>query len=87
MDQYQSYTPPEEVRGQVRSLARRILDLNDEIAELDRFTIPLVEELAANLLELERVGTDNAGAMMVVAGENPDRRLCCKVRLVGQVSA
>ncbi len=32
-----------------------------------------MEEIAPNLLELEGVGTDNAGAMMVAAGENPDR--------------
>ena len=30
----------------LKSLARRILDLNDEIADLDRFIVPLVEELA-----------------------------------------
>ena len=30
----------------LKYLARRILDLNDEIAELDRFIVPLVEELA-----------------------------------------
>ena len=30
----------------LKSLARRILDINDEIAELDRFIVPLVEGLA-----------------------------------------
>ncbi len=49
------------------------LDLNDEIAELDRFIGPLVEELAPNLLELEGVGIENAGELMVAAGENLDR--------------
>ena len=57
----------------LKSLARRILDLNDEIAELDRFIVPLVEELAPSLLELEGVGTENAGAVMVAVGDNPDR--------------
>ena len=58
----------------LKSLARRILDINDEIAELDRFIVPLVEELAPSLLELEGVGTENAGAVMVaVAQDNPDR--------------
>ena len=57
----------------LKSLARRVLDLNDDIAELDRFIVALVEELAPKLLELEGVGTDNAGAMMVAAGENPNR--------------
>ena len=59
----------------LKYLARRILDLNDEIAELDRFIVPLVEELAPNLLELEGVGTENAVAIMVAVGDNPDR-LC-----------
>ena len=57
----------------LKYLARRILDLNDEIAELDRFIVPLVEELAPNLLELEGVGAENAGAIMVAVGDNPDR--------------
>ena len=33
----------------------------------------LVEELAPSLLELEGVGTENAGAVMVAVGDNPDR--------------
>ena len=57
----------------LKSLARRVLDLNDEIAELDRFIVPLVEELAPNLLQLEGVGIGNAGELMVAVGENPDR--------------
>lgn len=57
----------------LKYLARRILDLNDEIAELDRLIVPLVEELAPNLLKLEGVGTENAGEFMVAVGENPDR--------------
>ena len=57
----------------LKSLARRILDINDEIAELDRFIVPLVEALAPSLLELEGVGTENAGAVMVAVGDNPDR--------------
>ena len=57
----------------LKSLARRVLDLNDEIAELDRFIVPLVDELAPNLLQLEGVGIANAGELLVTAGENPDR--------------
>ena len=60
----------------LKYLVRRILDLNDEIAELDRFIVPLVEELAPSLLELEGVGTENAGAVMVAVGDNPDRLRC-----------
>ena len=65
-------TPVVATKLALKSLARRVLDLNDEIAELDRFVVPLVEELAPNLLELEGVGIANAGELMVAAGENPD---------------
>ena len=57
----------------LKRLARRVLELNDEIAELDRFIEPLVEELAPSLLALEGVGTTNAGELIVAAGENPER--------------
>lgn len=57
----------------LRSLARRLLDLGDEISELDRLISPLVSELAPGLLELEGVGIENAGELLVTAGDNPDR--------------
>jgi len=60
----------------LKSLARRILGLNDEIADLDRLISPLVQELAPNLLELEGIGIENAGEFIVTAGENPDRLRC-----------
>ena len=65
--------PTVATRLSLKSLARRILDLDDEIAELDRFIAPLVEELAPDLLKLEGVGTASAGELLVTAGENPDR--------------
>lgn len=57
----------------LRSLARRLLDLGDEIADLDRLIRTLVAELAPGLLELEGVGAENAGELLVTAGDNPDR--------------
>lgn len=60
-------------RLSLRSLARRILALDEEIAALDRHITPLVEELAPDLLALEGVGVTSAGELMVAAGENPDR--------------
>ena len=53
---------------------RGIPGSDGEIAELDRFIAPLVEELAPDLLKLEGVGTASAGELLVTAGENPDRR-------------
>ena len=57
----------------LRSLARRILDLNDEVAALDASIDPLVAELAPALLEINGVGTDCAAQFIVTAGENPER--------------
>ncbi len=57
----------------LKSLARRILELNDEIASLDEMIVPLVAELAPALVELPGVGTESAGELLVTAGDNPDR--------------
>ena len=45
----------------LKTQARRILALNDEIAALDRLIEPLVEELAPRLLALPCVGVESAG--------------------------
>ena len=57
----------------LKSLARRVLDLNDEVADLDRLIEPLVEELGSTLTQLEGVGPNSAGEFIVAAGENSDR--------------
>jgi len=57
----------------LRSLARRILELSDEIADLDRLIAPLVAELAPGLPVLPGVGVQNAGELLVTAGQNPER--------------
>jgi transposase len=57
----------------LKSLARRVLDLSDEIADLDRLIKPLVAELGPKLLALEGVGVENAGEFLVTAGDNPER--------------
>ena len=56
-----------------KSLAVRLLELDDEIAELNTLIEPLVDELAPGLLQLEGVGTHNAGELLVAAGDNLDR--------------
>ncbi len=57
----------------LRSLARRILELNDEIADLDELIAPLVEELAPALVRAPGIGVEIAGQLLVTAGDNPDR--------------
>ena len=57
----------------LRSLARRILELSDEIAQLDELIGPLVEELAPHMLERVGFGIHNTGQLLVTAGDNPER--------------
>ena len=57
----------------LKALARRILNLGDEIATLDAMNKPLVLELGPGLIDLEGIGVENAGAFIVAAGDNPER--------------
>jgi transposase len=57
----------------LKSLARRILELDDEIALLDEMLEPLVRELAPRLLERPGIGVEIAGQLLVTAGDNPER--------------
>ena len=60
-------------RSALKALARRILSLSDEIAALDGMIKPLVAELGPGLIDLEGIGVENAGALIVAAGDNPER--------------
>ena len=57
----------------LRHLARRHAALSAEIAELDRELAVVVAAVAPALLALPGVGTDVAGALLVAAGDNPER--------------
>jgi transposase len=57
----------------MKSLARRILELGDEIATLDEMIKPLVTALAPQLLDRTGIGIEIAGQLLVTAGDNPDR--------------
>ena len=57
----------------LKSLARRILELNDEIANLDELITPLVAELAPQLLARPCIGVEIAGQILVTLGDNPAR--------------
>jgi transposase len=57
----------------LKSLARRIIELDDEIAALDELISQLVHELAPQLLDTVGVGVQVAGQLLVTAGDNPDR--------------
>jgi transposase len=57
----------------LKSLARRIIDLNDEIANLDEPIEQLVRELSPKLLDAIGIGVEIAGQLLVTAGDNPER--------------
>jgi transposase len=57
----------------LKSLARRILELNDEIADLDELINPRGQELAPRLLARPCIGVEIAGQILVTLGDNPAR--------------
>jgi transposase len=57
----------------LRLLARRVLELEAEMAALKSILRPLVASTAPELVSRHGVGTDTAGALLVAAGDNPER--------------
>ena len=57
----------------LRTLARRAVRLEAEIAELDETIEPLVAEAAPTLINIVGVGVECAAALLVAAGDNPQR--------------
>ena len=57
----------------LRTLARRALSLEEEVKEIDRVLKTLVAETAPELNAVDGVGTDVASALLVAAGDNPER--------------
>ena len=57
----------------LRSLARRYLELSDEIADLDVPIKALVEQLNPELLARTGIGVESAAQLLVTAGDNPER--------------
>ena len=55
------------------SLGRRVKGLEDEIAELDERIEKLLQATAPELLSRFGVGPDTAAALLVCAGDNPER--------------
>ena len=55
------------------ALGRRVLALDAETAHIDKLLVPLVAATAPKLLAVFGVGTDTAAALLVTAGDNPER--------------
>jgi transposase len=60
-------------KGTLRLLARRAIAMEEDVRGLDRLLKTLVDETAPNLVAVTRVGTDVASALLVAAGDNPQR--------------
>jgi transposase len=65
--------PAQAAKLALRSLARRIEQLDDEIAELDRHLSALVATAAPRTTNLLGVSTGHAGQLLVTAGQNIER--------------
>lgn len=57
----------------MRELARRHLFLGEQVARLDRELTRLIGQIAPALMKLKGVGIQVAGALLVTAGDNPER--------------
>jgi len=57
----------------MRTLARRVLDIEADTAAIDQALEPLVAATAPSLLELHGVGVDTAAILLVAAGDNAHR--------------
>lgn len=66
-------TPLAAAKLALKGLAIRYRQLSAEIDALDEHLEPLVSTAAPELLAVKGVGTDIAGALLVAAGDNPDR--------------
>jgi transposase len=57
----------------IRTLGRRVLDLEADAQHLDQQIGELVKRAAPSLLDVHGVGTHTAATLLVAAGDNPDR--------------
>ncbi len=57
----------------LRTLARRAMTLEEEVTAIDKMLKTLVAETAPELAVINGVGTDVATALLVAAGDNPER--------------
>ena len=63
----------EAYRISLKSLARRYLELHDEVADLDEMIEAIVKDLAPELLAQTAIGLNSAAQLLLTAGDNPNR--------------
>lgn len=66
-------TPMGAARISLKRLARRYVDLDDEVSELDDMIAGILNELAPLLTKCSCVGPQSAAQIMVTVGDNPER--------------
>jgi len=57
----------------LKSLARRYLELHDEVADLDDMIEAIVTDLARYLIACSGIGFTSAAQLLLTAGDNPER--------------
>lgn len=57
----------------LKSLARRYLELHDEISDLNGMIAAIVDELAPTLVARNSIGHESAAQLLLTAGDNPER--------------
>jgi transposase len=72
-DSHDAADPVVATRIALKTLARRYLQLSEEINEVDGLLDGLVADLAPQLIAVTGIGTETAGQFLVTAGDNPDR--------------
>jgi transposase len=65
--------PTAATKRALASIARRVQNLDSEIAELNDDLHALLTPLAPTLLAVNGVGLEGAGQLLVTAGDNPER--------------
>ena len=72
-DSTDSKTPLGAARIALKRLAKRYVDLDDEVSELDDMIDAILADAAPLLVRLECVGAQSAAQLMVTVGDNPER--------------
>jgi transposase len=72
-DSQQAGDPAVATRIALQQLARRYLQLDEEISHSDALLDRMVTELAPQLIAVAGIGTETAGQILLTIGDNPDR--------------
>ncbi len=70
-DSHNAADPTTATRIALKKLARRYLQLDEEISDSDVLLDGLVTELAPQLIAVAGIGTETAGQILVTVGDNP----------------